>query len=82
MSASEWAALVFCAILIGLAMAAWISVWPAYSSMIVRSSRADFAHLSVAFLIPFVCLLGFNLFLDCLTRKTRNVLREASEFKT
>lgn len=48
------------AFLIGLAMAAWISVWPAYSSMIVRSSRADYAHLSVAFLVPFVFLLCLN----------------------
>ena len=29
--------------------------------MIVRSSRADYAHLSVAFLVPFVLLLLFNL---------------------
>ena len=49
------------AIFIGLVMAAVISVWPAYSSMIVRSSRADYAHLSVAFLVPFVFLLLFDL---------------------
>ena len=49
------------ALVAGLLMAAWISVWPAYSSMIVRSSRADYAHLSLAFLIPFVFLLGLNL---------------------
>ena len=53
-------------------MAVWVSLWPAYSSMIVRSSRADFAHLSVAFLIPFVCLLGFNLFLDRKGRALRS----------
>ncbi len=51
------------ALIVGLVMAVWVSVWPAYSSMIVRSSRADFAHLSVAFLIPFICLLAFNLVL-------------------
>ena len=62
------------ALIIGLVMAVWISVWPAYSSMILRSSRADFAHLSVAFLIPFICLLGFNLFLE----QRKNSLR-ASE---
>tara|TARA_B100001123_G_scaffold386433_1_gene460852 strand:- start:2551 stop:4479 length:1929 start_codon:yes stop_codon:yes gene_type:complete len=60
------------ALIIGLVMAVWVSLWPAYSSMIVRSSRADFAHLSVAFLIPFVCLLGFNLFLDRKGRALRS----------
>ncbi len=49
------------AVLIGLALSALISVWPAYSSMIVRSSRADYAHLSVAFLVPFVILLLLDL---------------------
>ncbi len=49
------------AVLIGLTLSAIISVWPAYSSMIVRSSRADYAHLSVAFLVPFVILLLMDL---------------------
>lgn len=52
------------ALIIGLVMAVVISIWPAYSSMIVRSSRADFAHLSVALMIPFTCLLVINLLLD------------------
>ena len=60
------------AILVGLAMAVWVSVWPAYSSMIVRSSRADFAHLSVAFLIPFVILLGINILLERQGRHLRS----------
>ncbi|MCZ6632857.1 MAG: hypothetical protein O7G87_05585, partial [bacterium] len=38
--------------------------WPAYSSMLVHSSRADYAHLSVAFLIPFIFLLGVNLLFE------------------
>ncbi len=49
------------ALLLGLAMAIWVNLWPAYSSLIVHSSRADYAHLSVALLIPFICLLGLNL---------------------
>ncbi|MSS72355.1 MAG: hypothetical protein EXS64_12815 [Candidatus Latescibacteria bacterium] len=52
------------AFLIGLAVSAWATLWPAYSSLIVRSSRADFAHLSEALLIPFICLLGLNLLLE------------------
>ena len=52
------------ATLLGLALAVGINLWPTYSSLIVRSSRADYAHLSVAFLIPFVCLLGLNLLLE------------------
>ena len=52
------------AFLLGLAVSALSTLWPAYSSLIVRSSRADFAHLSEAFLIPFVCLLGVNLLLE------------------
>lgn len=51
------------AFLLGLAMAAWVNLWPAYSSLIAHSSRADYAQLSEAFLIPFFCLLGLNLLL-------------------
>ena len=40
------------------------TLWPTYSSLIVGSSRADFAHLSDALLIPFICLLGINLVLS------------------
>lgn len=56
------------AFILGLAMAACTTLWPAYSSLIVYSSRADFAHLSEAFLVPFVCLLGLNLLLERLGR--------------
>ena len=48
------------AILIGLAMAAWVNFWPTYSSLIIHSTRADYAHLSLALLIPFVLLLLLN----------------------
>jgi hypothetical protein len=47
-------------ILIGLAMAAWVNFWPTYSSLIIHSARADYAHLSLALLIPFVVLLFLN----------------------
>ena len=49
------------ALIVGLAMAVWVNLWPTYSSLIAHSSRADYAHLSVALLIPFICLLGLNL---------------------
>ena len=52
------------ALTIGLFVAVLVNVWPTYSSLVVHSSRADYAHLSVAFLIPFVFLLGINLILD------------------
>ena len=48
------------AILIGLAMAAWVNFWPTYSTLIVHSTRADYAHLSLALLIPFILLLLLN----------------------
>lgn len=44
----------------GLLLAVCANVWPVYSSMVVRSSRADFAHLSIAFLVPFVLILIAN----------------------
>lgn len=34
--------------------------WPTYTSLILRSTRADYAHLSVALLIPYVSLLALN----------------------
>jgi hypothetical protein len=52
------------ALVIGMAMAAWVTLWPSYTSLILRSTRADYAHLSVALLIPFVCLLAFNILLE------------------
>ena len=48
------------ALIIGLLLSVWVNIWPSYSSLILRSSRGDFAHLSVAFLIPFLVLLAFN----------------------
>jgi hypothetical protein len=51
-------------------MAIWANLWPAYTSLIVHSSRADHAHLSLAMLIPFVFLLGINLILE---RKKRHL---------
>jgi len=52
------------AFIIGLAACVWVNLWPTYSSLIAHSSRADFAHLSEAFLVPFVCLLALNLRLE------------------
>ena len=52
------------ALFLSLVMAVCVNLWPAYVSMLVHSSRADYAHLSVAFLIPFICLLGVNLLLE------------------
>ena len=52
------------AFIIGLVLSALTTLWPTYSSLIVGSSRADFAHLSDALLIPFICLLGINLVLS------------------
>ena len=65
------------AFLIGLVMAAIANIWPAYSSLIVHSSRADYAHLSTALLIPFLGLLGINL----LQERWRHAL-SASELLT
>ncbi len=50
-------------LLLGLAIAALANLWIPYANLVVRSSRADFAHISVAFLVPFICLLGLNLLL-------------------
>lgn len=52
------------AFLLGLAMASFANLWPAYTSLIVHSSRADHAHLSLAMLIPFTFLLLLNQFLE------------------
>ena len=50
----------FRSLIIGLLLSVWVNFWPAYSSLIIRSSRADFAHLSVAFLIPFLAIIAIN----------------------
>ena len=52
------------ALLLGLAMAAWVNLWAAYSTNVIRSSQFAFSHLSAAFLIPFLILLGFNRLLE------------------
>ena len=31
-------------VLIGLAMAVWVNFWPTYSTLIVHSTRADYAQ--------------------------------------
>ena len=52
------------AFIIGLLLSAWANLWPTYTSLIVNSSRADHAHLSLAMLIPFLALLSGNIFLE------------------
>ena len=41
-------------LVIGLVMAAWVNFWPVYASLVLHSTRADHAHLSVALLIPYL----------------------------
>jgi len=48
------------AFIIGLLLAIFANFWTAYSSLVLHSSRADFSHLSLAMLIPFVGILAFN----------------------
>ena len=43
-------------ILLGLLMAVTVNIFPAWSSLILHSSRMDYAHVSVAFLVPFLAL--------------------------
>ena len=50
----------FRAFIIGLILATFANLWTAYSSLLLHSSRADYAHLSLAMLIPFVGLLILN----------------------
>ena len=47
-------------LIIGLVMAAWVNFWPVYASLVLHSTRADHAHLSVALLIPYLFLLVGN----------------------
>lgn len=51
-------------LVIGLLMAAWVNLWPAYASLMMHSTRADHAHLPVAMLIPYLFLLVGNIFLE------------------
>ena len=51
-------------LILGLLMASWVNLWPAYSSLVVDSSRADFSQLSIGLLVPFFILLGLNLLLS------------------
>ncbi|MYF74108.1 MAG: hypothetical protein F4175_12255, partial [Gemmatimonadetes bacterium] len=50
------------AFLIGLFMSVLVSLWPSYTTYMLRSARADYAHLSVAILLPFLLLLLVNLY--------------------
>lgn len=52
------------AFILGLGLSTFANLWPAYSSLIVLSSRADHMHLSVGMLIPFVILLLVNVYLE------------------
>jgi hypothetical protein len=52
------------AFIIGLLLAAFANFWPTYSSLVLHSSRADYAHLSLAMFIPFVALLMCNSLLE------------------
>ena len=47
-------------ILLSLLMAVVVNVFPAWSSLILHSSRMDYAHVSIAFLFPFLALLFIN----------------------
>ena len=51
-------------LLLGLLMASWVNLWPAYSSLVVDSTRADFSQLSIGLLVPFFILLGLNALLE------------------
>ena len=58
------------AFLIGLFTSVLVSLWPAYTTYILRSARADYAHLSVAILLPFLVLLLVN---SCFSRTQRGL---------
>ena len=47
-------------ILLSLLTALAVNILPAWSSLILHSSRMDYAHVSIAFLIPFFGLLFIN----------------------
>ena len=49
------------AIIISLIFAIGVNLWPAYSGLLLQSSRADYAQISVGFLIPYFFLLFLNL---------------------
>jgi len=55
---------------IGLFLSILAAVWPAWSEYIIRSSRADYGHLSAAILIPFLLLIVIN---STLSRKGRGL---------
>lgn len=48
------------ALFIGLLLAIFANFWPTYSSLVLHSSRADYAHLSLAMFIPFIALILIN----------------------
>jgi hypothetical protein len=45
---------------LSLLMAVAVNILPAWSSLILHSSRMDYAHVSIAFLVPFFLLLFVN----------------------
>ena len=47
-------------VLLGLLFSLLAATWPAWSEYIIRSSRADYGHLSAAILIPFIILIAIN----------------------
>ena len=58
------------AFILGLLLSIVAAIWPAWSEYIIRSSRADYAQLSVAILIPFLVLIVVN---STLSRKGRGL---------
>ena len=47
-------------VILSLLMAIAVNILPAWSSLILHSSRMDYAHVSIAFLVPFFALLFVN----------------------
>lgn len=54
-------------LLLALLMAIAVNILPAWSSLILHSSRMDYAHVSIAFLVPFLLLLFVNQILSKFT---------------
>lgn len=50
-------------LILALLMAVVVNIFPAWSALILHSSRMDYAHVSIAFLFPFLVLLFLNQFL-------------------
>ena len=58
------------AILLGTLMAILVNIGSIYSRYVMASTRTDYGHLSIAVLIPFVLLLGLNILIRALRRKS------------